>query len=200
MQNSVKDELRGVLIFVAVLWAVLGLDTILTSYKLTDWGLVPRTMWGLVGIVTSPFLHAGILHLLSNTVPLVVLLALFAGSRSRTWEAILEIAVAGGALLWLLGRNGDSSQPVIHVGASGLVYGLIAFLIVAGFLERRPISLAVALLVGFLYGGTLLYGVLPTQRGVSWDGHLLGALGGAAVAYFNLRKPRADSAKNNPHS
>lgn len=197
MQNSVKDELRGVVVFVAVLWAALGLDTVL-SYELTMWGLVPRTMWGLVGIVTSPFLHSGILHLLSNTVPLVVLLALFAGSRSRTWEAILEIAVAGGVLLWLLGRNGDSSQPVIHVGASGLVYGLIAFLIVAGFLERRPISLAVALLVGFLYGGTLLYGVLPTQPGVSWDGHLFGALGGAAVAYFNLRKPQADSAKSSP--
>lgn len=197
MQNSVKDELRGVLIFVAVLWAVLGFDAIL-SYDLTKWGLVPRTLWGLVGIVTSPFLHAGVLHLLSNTVPLVVLLALFAGSRSRTWEAILEIAVAGGVLLWLLGRNGDSTQPVIHVGASGLVYGLIAFLIVAGFLERRPVSLAVALFVGFLYGGTLLYGVLPTQPGVSWDGHLFGALGGAAVAYLNLGKPQAESANSNP--
>ncbi|MEC8557050.1 MAG: rhomboid family intramembrane serine protease [Planctomycetota bacterium] len=197
MQNSIKGELRGILIFVAVLWAVLGLDAIL-SYDLTKWGLVPRTLWGLIGIVTSPFLHAGVLHLLSNTVPLVVLLTLFAGSRSRTWEAILEIAMTGGALLWMLGRNGDSNQPVIHVGASGLVYGLIAFLIVAGFLERRPISLGVAILVGFLYGGTLLYGVLPTQPGVSWDGHLFGALGGAAVAYFNLGKPQMDSVKSNP--
>ena len=106
--------------------------------------------------------------------------------------------MTGGALLWMLGRNGDSNQPVIHVGASGLVYGLIAFLIVAGFLERRPISLGVAILVGFLYGGTLLYGVLPTQPGVSWDGHLFGALGGAAVAYFNLGKPQMDSVKSNP--
>jgi len=79
-------------------------------------------------------------------------------------------------LLWLLGRD------ALHIGASGLVFSLSAFLITAGILERRLIGLAVAALVAFLYGGTLLGGMLPMQPGVSWDGHALGALGGTAVA------------------
>ena len=88
------------------------------------------------------------------------------------------LVLVGGTLLWLFGRGGR-----VHVGASSLIYGLIAFLIVAGFRERRIASLAVAVLTGFLYGGTLLSGILPSSKGISWDGHLLDAVGGGIVAF-----------------
>lgn len=95
---------------------------------------------------------------------------------------IVEIAIVGGVLLWLFGRNGTDQVPTVHVGASGLIYGLIAYLIVVGFREKQIVSMAVAVLVGFLYGGSLLTGILPTQAGVSWDGHLAGAVAGVASA------------------
>lgn len=178
MKRGLKDDFSSIAFFVAVLWAIYFADFLIPG-KLADWGLVPRTLWGLVGIFTSPLLHLSFGHLLSNTIPLVVLLFLLCGSRSRTWPTVFEIVVLGGGLLWLFGRNAS------HAGASGLVYGLIAFLIVSGFREKRTIPILVALFVGFLYGGTLISGALPTAGdNVSWDGHLLSAIAGAALGYF----------------
>ena len=187
MKHTVGDELRGVLAFIGVIWAVYLLDWLVPG-RFTDWGLIPRTLWGLVSIPLVPFLHASFGHLLGNTVPLLVLLILMAGSRTQTWATVAEIILLGGILLWLLGRGGGASQGnIAHVGASGLVYGLIAFLIVAGFRERRFLSLAIALLVGFLYGSTLIAGILPSIGSqISWDGHLYGAVSGAAIAFFTL--------------
>lgn len=186
MKHTVKQELSGVLVFVAVMWAVYFLDFIVPG-KFEQWGIIPRTLWGLLGIPLSPFIHAGFGHILGNSIPLVILLALLAGSRTRTWPTVMEIVLLGGGLLWLFGRASS------HVGASGLIYGLIAFLLVAGFREKRLIPLAVALLVGFLYGGTLISGVLPTVSShISWEGHLFGAIAGAAVAYVATSKLTAD--------
>jgi membrane associated rhomboid family serine protease len=194
MQNAshtIYQELRGILLFVGSIWAVFLLTWFFPS--LDQYGIVPRTTVGLVGIPASPFLHEGFGHLLGNTIPLFVLLALLAGSQARSWEIVLEVALLGGVLLWLFGRNGD------HIGASGLIFGLAAFLIVSGFLERRPLALLVAILVGFLYGGTLLSGVLPWQDShISWDGHLTGAIAGAAVAYVLTHKPAAEQPKTAP--
>ncbi len=96
----------------------------------------------------------------------------------------MELIVLGSGLLWLFGRSNS-----VHVGASGLVYGLVAFFIVAGWLERRFVSLGIAILVAFLYGGSLFWSILPgLDSHTSWDGHLFGAIAGAAVAYFNLGK------------
>lgn len=199
MKHQIKDELSGVLVFVAVIWAVYFADFVIPG-DLTDWGLIPRTLWGLIGIVTSPFLHANFGHLLGNTIPLLVLLMLLAGSRTRTWESVIEIALLGGGLLWLLGRNGSSDSGLItHVGASGLIYGLIAFLLVAGFKERRFLPLVVALIVGFMYGGTLLSGVLPSVGSqVSWDGHLYGAIAGGIVALVTVSSEAEKSADESP--
>ena len=106
------------------------------------------------------------LRLMSNTFPLIILLCLLAGSRANSWAVVLYIVLLGGALLWMLGR------PATHIGASGLVYGLIAFLLLSGIFERRFVPLAISLLVGFLFGATLLSGILPTVGSrVSWDGH-----------------------------
>ena len=130
-----------------------------------------------------PFLHADLHHILGNTFPLIVLLALLAGSRARSWEVVLDIVLLGGFLLWLCGR------PAIHIGASGLIFGLMAFLILSGLLERRLVPLAVAILVGFLYGGALISGVLPRfGSSISWDGHLCSFVAGGVVAYALTRQ------------
>ncbi|MEO2032259.1 MAG: rhomboid family intramembrane serine protease [Planctomycetaceae bacterium] len=176
MQHTKREEAKLILGFIGFIWLVFLIDVVL-PVDLASFGLTPRTVFGLSGIVTMPFLHGGWNHIISNTVPLCVLLFLLAGSRSNSAAVVVSLIVAGGVLLWVVGRDGRT-----HVGASGLIYGLIAFLIVAGFRERRFVSLAVAVLTGFLFGGTLFYGVLPTNEpGVSWEGHLTGAIAGAMI-------------------
>jgi membrane associated rhomboid family serine protease len=187
--NVVQRNLRGIAIFVAVLWAVWLIDLML-PIDLSHWGVVPRKLGGLIGIPLSPFIHGGIAHLLSNTVPLVVLLVLLLASRKDAWVTVAEIIVLGGVLLWLFGRSEIELKQAVHVGASGLIYGIIAYLIVAGFREKQIVSLGIALLVGFFYGGTFFWGMLPTQEGVSWDGHLTGALAGGILAMFLPTNPQ----------
>jgi len=148
------------------------------------YGVIPRTPIGLVGIPVMPFLHANFHHLISNTVPLLVLLILLSGSRAESWEVVATIVVLGGALLWIFGR------PAVHIGASGLISGLTAFLILSGFLEQRIVPLFIAIVVGFLYGTSLLLGVLPRLHSpVSWEGHLFGAIAGGIVAYALTWEP-----------
>ena len=170
-------ELQGIVWLVATLWIVHLLDVAL-PIDFNLYGLVPRTAGGLIGIPLMPFLHGSWGHLLGNTIPLCILLFILFGSRRDYLEVILSIVTGGGILLWCFGRS------AVHVGASGLVYGLVAFLIASGFLERKPVSILVALLVGFLYGATLLFGVLPIAAAtVSWDGHLFGAMAGLGSAF-----------------
>lgn len=184
--HTIREELHGILAFLGVIWAVFLLSLAFPS--LDSFGVVPRTLGGLVGILAMPFLHANLQHILGNTVALFVLLALLAGSKARSWEIVVEVVLLGGLLLWIFGR------PAIHIGASGLVFGLVAFLIVAGFLERRVVPLLVSLVVGFLYGGTLLWGILPRIGShISWDGHLCGAVAGCVVAYALTKGPRTEA-------
>jgi membrane associated rhomboid family serine protease len=183
MQNashSIREEFHYILLFIATMWAVFFLTLIFPS--LDSLGIVPRTFKGLIGIPASPFLHASFQHLFGNTIPLCILLALLAGSGARSWEIVADIILLGGLLLWLFGRSAT------HIGASGLICGLISFLILSGFFEKRLVPLLMSLFVGFLYGGTLFWGILP-QIGthVSWDGHLCSTIAGAIVAYILTR-------------
>lgn len=172
MKHRVRDELTGILTVIGLMWVVFLVDLVLPG-ELTRWGLIPRTMRGLVGIATMPLLHGSLGHLTGNTVPLFVLMSLLAGSQAASGRVFAVIWVAGGGLLWLFGRSAD------HIGASGLVYGLVAFLLAAGVVERRLIAAGAAVLTGLLYGGSLIAGVLPTAgAAVSWDGHLCGAVAG----------------------
>ena len=180
------------LIFVGIIWAIWLIDW-LFNLQLDSLGIVPRRLSGLAGVLFSPFLHAGFGHLLSNTVPLIVLLVLLMATKTDPWIHIAELIVLSGGLLWLFGRKGSQDVPVVHVGASGLIYALIAYLIVAGFKEKRVVSIAVALLVGFLYGGSLLSGILPTQKSVSWDGHLAGLVAGVILAIAFANSTSADT-------
>lgn len=188
MKHRIVEELHGVAIFVAAIWGVFLTDAVLPG-TFNHWGLAPRHLSGLTGVVTMPFLHGGWGHLLSNSVPLIILLCLLAGSRANSYKIVPLIVVLNGALLWLFGRSNS-----IHVGASGLIYGLIAFLIVAGFREGRLGAIAIAIVVGLMYGTTLIGGVLPftVDTGVSWDGHLMGAVAGAIVARVAVQ-PESES-------
>ena len=184
MKHTIREELNGVLVFVGVIWCVFFVGLV-APFKLDSFGVTPRTLVGLVGIPAMPFLHANLAHLLSNTIPLTVLLLLLAGSKAKSWAIVAEIVLLGGVLLWLFGRQAT------HVGASGLISGLIVFLMVSGFLEKRIVPLVISVAVGFLYGGTLLWGILPRLGSqVSWDGHLFGAIAGGIIAYLLTKGPR----------
>jgi membrane associated rhomboid family serine protease len=175
--RTIPQEIHGVVLFVGAVWGVFLLS--LAFPAIDRFGVVPRTLIGLVGIPAMPFLHQNLGHILANTIPLFVLLTLLSGSRARSWEVVADIILVAGALLWVVGR------PAVHIGASGLVSGLTSFLILSGFLEKRIIPLLIAVVVGFLYGGSLIFGVIPRFGSqVSWEGHLCGAIAGGIIAYL----------------
>lgn len=175
--HTIRDDLLGVIIFLGIIWVAFLFDSLLPFLPFERLGLVPRSVRGLDGIITMPFVHKDLAHIISNTVPLAVTLVLLAGSRANSAMIVFLTIVLGGILLWLFGREAR------HIGASGLVFGLVAFHIAAGFFEKRMTSIFIAVAVGLLYAGTLFRGVIPFQQGVSWDGHLLGAIAGAIVAF-----------------
>jgi membrane associated rhomboid family serine protease len=162
--------------FVGVLWAVQAANWA-SGYRLNAaFGLIPREVSGLDGIAGMPLLHGSFGHLMSNTPPLLVMGALLAATATRALIAVNAVIVgAGGALVWLFGST------AIHIGASGLVFGWLGFLVARGLVDRSPVTLGAAALVGGLYGA-LLWGVLPGRSGVSWEAHLFGMLAGAAAA------------------
>lgn len=172
-------------VLAVVLWGVFLADRVL-PIDFNRWGIIPRELGGIWGIFLSPFLHANLSHLLSNFLPLMILLTVLVATQRHSWWIALQIVLLGGLLLWVFGR------PAVHVGASGLIYGLIAYLMAAGFRQGRFGPAIAALLVGFLYGGTLLSGVLPTVgEHVSWDGHLTSAVAGGILGYFSTSSIQA---------
>ncbi len=191
MKLEIRRNLFSVLVFVGFVWLIflINLPLSLTKWNLVqNYGLKPRTVSGLIGIFTMPFLHEGLEHLLGNTVPLAVLLFMLAVTRENARQILICIIVIAGVFTWLIGL----SSPV--VGASGLVYGLTAYLITAGIHERKLVSAGTAVLVGVLYGGSLFWGLLPTAgKQVAWDAHLLGAAGGAIFAHLTLRQQASES-------
>ena len=165
---------------VGVLFLV-GFATMLLP-GLRNFGIVPRTAPGLIGVVFAPLLHANAAHLLANAFPLFVLLVLlFADRRYRPWPTLAGIWIAAGLGTWLIGRGGT-----VHLGASSLIYGLATYLVAAGFVLRSWRAAFVAVLVAVLYGG-LFYGVLPQNGPISWEGHLSGALAGVLMAQRRRR-------------
>ena len=184
MNLQVKKNLISVLVFVGFTWVVylINLPLQLSVYNLNQFGLEPRTLHGLVGIFTMPFLHDGFNHLIGNTVPLVVLLLMLAFTRPNPKRIIICLTVMSGVMLWVLGRH------KIHVGASGLIYALAVYLMAAGFYERKIASAITAILVVVLYG-SLFWGLLPTAgQYVSWEGHLLGAVAGGFFAAMTTER------------
>ncbi|WP_193609722.1 rhomboid family intramembrane serine protease [Nocardioides lijunqiniae] len=163
--------------FVVLLWALEIIDAAV-GHRLDQYGVQPREGDGLLGILFAPVLHAGWGHLAANTVPALVLLFLVLVSGvSRGLAVTAVIWVVGGVGVWLVAPSGTT-----HLGASVLIFGWLVYLMLRGFFTGRVREIALGVLLFVLYGGLLL-GVLPGQEGISWQGHLFGAAGGALAAY-----------------
>ncbi|WP_069301785.1 rhomboid family intramembrane serine protease [Neptunicoccus sediminis] len=162
--------------FVALLWAVQVINWIIGYGLNPAFGLIPRYLGGLDGVIAMPLLHGSFAHLMANTPLLLVMGGLLVATTTRALLAVNAMVIGlGGGLVWLFGGS------AIHIGASGLVFGWFGFLVTRGLVDRSPITLGAALVVGVLYG-SILWGVLPGQPGVSWEAHLFGAIAGAVAA------------------
>ncbi len=175
-----------ILTFVALLYLVELIDQ-LTRHSLDVNGIRPLQTDGLWGIVFAPVLHASWQHLMANTVPLLVLgfLMTLAGLSRFVWATTI-VWILGGFGTWLIGNMGSTCGPTDHIGASGLIFGWLAFLLVFGIFVRRFADIVIGLVVLFAYGGILL-GAMPLLGqcgGVSWQGHLCGATAGVVAAYM----------------
>ena len=174
--TSRLEGLRIVVAMAALLWVAETVD-LLVGHRLDRYGIQPRETDGLVGIVAAPFLHAGFGHLLANTIPLVVMgFAIALKGASRLVAVTLIVMLISGLGTWLF-----ASSPSLHIGASGVVFGYAAYLLTYGLFERSLLGIALALVVGAVWGTALLGGLLP-RAGVSWQGHLFGAIGGIVAA------------------
>lgn len=183
-----RQRVVPVLVIVAIMWAGEIVD-LLIPLDLDLFGIRPRALEGLPGIVLSPFLHLGFDHLIANTPTLLVLGALIAWTTRRLMVVTAGVILLGGLGVWLLAPPNS-----ITIGASGLVYGYATFLGVYGFAVRRLGPALVGILVVLLYGG-MMWGVLPLWAGVSWQGHLFGALAGILLG---LRLGRRDRVVRRP--
>lgn len=165
--------------FVALLWLIEALDRILPG-NFESRGVRPRSEEGLLGIVFAPLLHGGWDHLISNSLPLLILGFLLGMSGMRTFTITTAIIwIVGGVGVWLIAGSSE-----IHIGASGIVFGWLVFLIIRGVFARSLSQIILGIAV-FLAYGTVLLGILPGDPGISWEGHLFGAIGGAIAAWFS---------------
>lgn len=171
--------------FVAVLWLLEGFDAVLLGGSLDQEGVRPRTDDGLLGVLFAPFLHAGFAHLVANTVPVLVLgYLVLASGLGRGLAATAVIWVVSGLGVWVFSPTFSTT-----VGASGLIFGWLVYLLMRGFFTRSAWEVFVGIVVFLLYGGALL-GVLPGQPGISWQAHLFGAVGGALAAVLLSERSR----------
>ena len=164
-------------LFVIVLWGV-KLFEVAEKTDFSWYGLYPRTIHGLFGIFTAPLLHANFTHLMSNSLPLLVLGSIiFFFYRTIAFQVFFWVYLMTGLWVWAAARD------AYHIGASGLIYGFVTFLFFSGVFRRDTRLMALSLFVVFLYGGTV-WGIFPIQPGISWESHLLGSLAGLITAYY----------------
>lgn len=191
-KQAILAELRTQIVIlgglVALLWLIQGVNEVVLDGSLARFGIVPRRIIGLRGIVFAPFLHGNFAHLMANTLPLITLgWLIMLREISDFFVVSLTAMIVGGLGTWLIGASNS-----VHIGASGVIFGYFGFLLLRGYFERSVVAIALSLIVMFFYGG-LIWGVLPGAPGISWEGHLFGFLGGALAAWLLAERPSADS-------
>jgi len=176
------DGLRALVVLVAIMWAV-EIVNALDSYRLDSDGIVPRSVSHLDGIVFAPFLHASFSHLLSNTVPFLILgIAIALAGARRLLSVTVIVALVSGLGTWLTAPSGSET-----VGASGVVFGYATYLISRGVFNRHIGEIMLGVVVLFLFGGALISDLIP-HTGISWQAHLFGGIGGVLAA-ASLARP-----------
>jgi membrane associated rhomboid family serine protease len=174
--SEIKAQVSILVALVAIMWGIEILDAGVFQHGLDTLGILPRQPIGLRGILFAPFLHGSFAHLMANTVPFVVLGWLVMAQSIADFAIVSIICmVVGGLGTWAFGANG------LHIGASGVIFGYLGFLLARAYFDRRLSSGAVALFVGSTYG-TVLWGIFPSTPGISWEGHLFGFLAGILAA------------------
>jgi len=176
--NTIKQNIVQLIIFIVVMWFVFLLNS---TGLINSYGVIPREMKGLIGILTCPFFHVNITHILFNTlgmIPFMIIFSLLEGKDM--WGKILFIVIIGGIFTWLMGRSAN------HVGASGLIFGLYGYLATAGFFNKKILHLVVSIFVVSSYG-YMIWGVLPLYPGVSWEGHLFGLIAGIILSFIESK-------------
>lgn len=182
MKRRLLDDLRDVTLWVltpvALFWLLELVDELLLPAPGLDvYGIRPRTLEGLWGILFAPWLHGSFAHVAANSVPFLVFGTLIAGRGIGEFVLVsLGITLLGGLGVWLIGAASS-----VHIGASGVIFGYFAYLLTIGWVERHFAWIALSLAIAFFYGG-LIVGVLPGTPGISWESHLCGFAAGVALA------------------
>ena len=171
--------------FILLIWAIEIVDQLIFRGALDSFGVRPRTITGLWGILWAPFLHGGFRHLLANTGPILILgsIVMFSRPLKDFFAISFIVVIIGGLGTWLIGP-----RLSVHLGASGLIFGYFGFLLLSAYFERSCRAIAIALVVLLLYSG-IIWGVLPQSGGISWQTHLFGFIGGGISAYFLSQRP-----------
>lgn len=176
-KKPIFRALRFPLIALVVMWIVKLAEFFLNT-SFAEFGLRPRDLVGLRGIIFMPFLHGDFEHLISNSMPCLLLsTALFHFYQKTAWKILFWIWIMSGLWLWMI------EDPHTHIGASAVIYGLVSFLFFAGIFHKQRQLLSFSLLIAFLYGG-LIWGILPTTAQISWQGHLFGFIAGLICAIY----------------
>lgn len=182
--EKLLNKIKPVLYILAIIWGIFIADSVL-PFDFTRFGIVPRTLTGLRGIVFAPFLHANLSHIISNSLPFLILGALlFSFYEKKAVKMLLISALLSGVLVWIFAR------PAVHIGMSGVIYAMASFLIFAGLFRKDFLSFIISLVVLVLYGG-LIWGIFPNNFYVSWEGHISGAVAGFWLAYVFYKKKKS---------
>ncbi|MDJ0651367.1 MAG: rhomboid family intramembrane serine protease [Xenococcaceae cyanobacterium MO_188.B19] len=184
-KKSTIEEFQILLTIIAIFWLVEIVDFLIFQEGLDNFGIEPRNIIGLRGILFAPFLHGGFRHLVANTIPFITLGWLTMIQETSDFYIVSIVsAIVGGLGVWLLGQP-DS----VHIGASILIYGYLGFLLLRGWFQKNFPSILLSAIVFFFYGG-LIFGIFPSRVGVSWEGHLFGFLGGAITAWLIAKEKK----------
>ena len=195
--TTAKRTFVPVLLPLAAMWVLFVVSMFLGNWFNRTLALEARSFSGLIGIIFMPLLHGGFGHLIGNTMSWVVLGGMASLLTRRFNQVMLMLWLLSGVLLWLIGSPWVCHAPagsgcvVNHIGASAVIYGFAAFIVTYGILARRILPILFSIFVAFVYGISMLVGMLPVTPGVSWTGHSAGAIAGVAVAFFFTKEARA---------